>query len=342
MNFKRASAAALALALAAGTTALAADKPEGWTPADGARTGDIVPISAPVEDLPLLIAPAPETSMPQVDVPAPKGGYATVISINGTRLESFDFSREVEGWGSQTVTWKLEELDTVPAGYVPMRAIAQADHHSCYWYEEENQAWFNLEGAQINVFFNDLSVTVNDEPVEGVTATVINGVTYLPVSVIDGLEGYSVTDVSAGGVESYEISTPNGAPLVKLAYELMEISDMSGMKSSPDELEAFYGEAMDFKAEYMTEGVAFLPMMTSPDTLVLGKAAEGKTDALKEFFEAYRQTQEDTFSWYLSGNLPKVQNAKFVTSGDWFMFLIGENADDAVEAFQAAVETMGK
>ncbi len=327
MNIKRLSAAALALALAAGTTAMAAEKPADWTPADGARG-------------PMLISPAPETEMPKVDVPAPNGGFAAVINVNGERLESFDFSREVEGWGSQTVTWKVEELDSVPAGYVPMRAIVQADHGSAYWYEEEQQAWFNFEGAQINVFFNDLSVTVNDEPVEGVSALLINGVTYLPVSVLNGLEGYSVTETSKDGVESYDITTPNGTPIMKLAYQLQDIGEMGGMKTSLEDMEMFQGEATGFKAEYMTEGVAFLPMMTSPDTLVLGKAAEGKLETLKECFESYRKTQEDTFSWYLSHNLPKVENAKFVSEGDWFMFYIGENADEAVSAFQAGVKAL--
>ncbi len=327
MNVKRLSAAALALALAAGTTAMAAEKPAGWTPADGARE-------------PLLIAPAPGAEMPTVDVPAPNGGFATVINVNGDRLESFDFSREVEGWGSQTVTWKVSELDAVPTGYVPMRAIVQADHGSAYWYEEERQAWFNLEEAQITVFFHDLSVSVNDQVMEGVSAVLMDGVTYLPVSVIDGLEGYSVTDTSANGVESYDITTPNGTPIMKLAYQLQDIGEMGGMKTSLEELEMFQGEATGFKAEYMTEGAAFLPMMTSPDTLVLGKAADGKLEDLKAAFESYRKTQEETFTWYLSHNLPKTQNAKFVTEGDWFMFYIGENADEAVSAFRAGVKDL--
>lgn len=324
MNVKRLSAAALALAMTASVPAFATDVLR-------------LPGGDDEGGLPMLISPGPETAMPQVEVPAPNGGFATVINVNGERLESFEFSREVEGWGSQTVTWKLEELDTVPAGYVPMRAIAQADRHSCYWYEEENQAWFNFEDAQINVFFNDLSVTINDEKVEGVSALLINGVTYLPVSVLNGLEGYSVTDTSANGVESYDITTPNGTPIMKLAYQLQDSGEMGGMKTSLEDLEAFQGEATGFKAEYMTEGVAFLPMMTSPDTLVLGKAADGKVEDLKAAFESYRKSQEDTFSWYLSHNLPKVQNAQFVTEGEWFMFYIGENADEAVSAFRAGV-----
>ena len=89
-----------------------------------------------------------------------------------------------------------------------------------------------------------------------------------------------------------------------------------------------------------TEGVAFLPMMTSPDTLVLGKLGEGQEESLKAAFESYRKQQEDTFSWYLSQNLPKVENAQFVTEGEWFLFLIGENAEEAVKVFQEGVKTL--
>ena len=112
------------------------------------------------------------------------------------------------------------------------------------------------------------------------------------------------------------------------------------MKQTPAELEEFWGETYGFKAEYMTEGVAFLPMMTSPDTLVLGKLTAGSEEALKSCFESYRKSQEETFSWYLSQNLPKVENAKFVTEGDWFLFIIGENADAAVELFHAQAKEL--
>ena len=318
MNLKRITSAGLALVMAA----------------------SLAP-AALAEDEPLLIAPTPTAGMPQVEVPAPNGGYGTLISINGAALESFDFDRDVPGWGSQSVTWKIIELDAVPAGYVPMRAIVQADHGSCYWSEEENQSWFSLGEAEITVLFDDLSVKVNDEVVEGISAVLRSGVTYLPVSIFEGLEGYAVVDNSTEEAESYEISTPNGTPIVKLAYELMEVAGIGmGMKSSPAELEEFYGESTGFKAEFVTEGVAFLPMMTSPDTLVMGKFAEGKEKDLEESFEAYRKQQEATFEWYLSHNLPKVENAKFVIEGEWFLFLIAENADEAVEQFKTAVQEM--
>ncbi len=358
LNRKRLFATALILALATSVPAYAA----GTTPLprdpDAPQESEFPRFPLPASDAPetteegdsgLLIAPAPDagedgavvpitsTEDKEVVAPPPRGGYATVISVNGKPMEDFSFSRSIPGWGSKNVTWRIDELDTVPAGYVPLRAIAQADHGSAYWYQEENRSWFTLAGHHIDVSFDDMSVVVDDQPVEGVSALLVNGVTYLPVSVIDGLEGCSVTDLSADGVERYDISTPNGAPMMALAWELQELGPLSaGGKSTSETFEQFYGD-LGFKAEYVTEFVAFTPMNTTPDTLILGKPAEGALDELQAAMEAYRQTKEDTFSWYLGWNLPKVQDARFVTEGDWFLFYIGENADAVVEAFRAGV-----
>ncbi len=338
MNRKRFFAAALALTLASSVQAYAA----GTTP------------PAPQEsERPLLIATsytgkdgtiAPTTTAPgttgdeEIVAPPPCGGYATIISINGKPLEEFSFSKPIPGWGSKTVTWRIDELDTVPAGYVPMRAIAQADHGSTSWYEEENRSRFILAGYHIDVYFDDLSVSVDDEHLEGISAVLLNGVTYLPVSVIDGLEGCSVTNLSANGTERYDISTPNGAPTMALAWKLQEIGPMAaGSRTSSEDFEKFYGDAFGFKAEYVTEFIAFTPMNISPDTLIIGKPAADALEEIQAAMEAYRQTKEDTFTWYLSWNLSKVQDARFVTEGDWFLFYIGEKADAVVEAFRAGV-----
>lgn len=317
MNFKRISAAALALTMTAslGSASLAVERPEGWTPADGARG-------------PMLISANPNA------------GYDKTITINGTVLEGYDYDREVPGWGSETVNVLLSEIPNAPAGYLPLRAVIQADRGSAYWDGDAYQSSFYLENDVIITDFNDMSISVNDEKVKG-EALLIDGVTYVPSTVLELLEGVTVTDNSTDEGESYEITTPNGAPIMKLAYQLMETSGMGmGMKTSPADLESYWGEAYGFKADMVTEGVFFLGMMTTPDTLAIGKVAEGQTEALQAALEGYRQNQEDTFSWYLSQNLPKVENAKFVTSGDWFMFLIAENADEAVEAFEAAVAEM--
>ncbi len=297
MRFKRLSAAALALVMAASLPAAFA------APVDGARGPlQIVPISAQL----------PET----VDLPL-SAAYQSQLFLNGEALDA-------------------SAIPGVAPNLVPMRLLCEADGGMAEWYEEDNQAFFYLANQRIIISFADNSVELEFEPVEGVKATLVDGVTFLPASFINTLEGVEVNENPELDVDRIDVKTPNGTPLMKLANQLLETAALGrGMQSSPAELEEVYGEAMGFKAEYMTEGVAFLPMMTSPDTLVLGKAAQGKVDALKEFFDAYRKSQEDTFSWYLSQNLPKVQNAKFVTEGDWFMFLIAENADEAVELFHA-------
>jgi len=375
LNRKRLFAAALALTLATAVPASAAGMTPLPRDPDAPKRNEIPHFILPSPDAPettegddsvLLIAPAPDagedgaiqalpdstgedgavtpiTSTPDVmedgvEVLPPYGGYATVITVNGKPLEEFSFSRSIPGWGSKSVTWRIDELDTVPVGYVPMRAIAQADHGNAYWSREENLSWFVLAGHHIDVYFDDMSIVIEDQPVEGASALLVNGTTYLPVSVIDGLEGCSVTDLSADGVERYDISTPNGEPLMALAYELQDLGPLAaGGKTSSETFEQFYGDATGFKAEYVTEFVAFTPMNTTPDTLIMGKPTEGALEEIQAAMEAYRQTKEDTFSWYLGWNLPKVQDARFVTEGDWFFFYIGENADAVVEAFRAGV-----
>lgn len=310
MNFKRISAALLALAMTASTAAFAAE--------------DAVPTSG------LLISPNPNA------------GYDTVITINGEVLESYEYTRDIpDTWETETITVQLADIADVPTGYVPLRAVAQADHGSASWYKDENQSFFYFNDTSIITDFNDMSIEVDGEKVEGAEAILIKGVTYVPVSVLGNIEGVTVTDNSADGVESYEISTPNGTPLMKTAYAMMDAAGIyGGMQSTPEELEQYWGETHGFKAEYVTEAVVFTGMMTTPDTLGVGKVAEGQEEALAAAFESYRKQQEETFSWYLSQNLPKVENAKFVVEGEWFMFLMAENADEGVETFRSAVQAM--
>ena len=85
--------------------------------------------------------------------------------------------------------------------------------------------------------------------------------------------------------------------------------------------------------------VAFFPMITSPDTVIIGKLAEGADEeAIKAALETYRQGQEDTFSWYLSQNLPKVEDARILVEDGYVFYLIAENADAGEAAFHAYVE----
>ena len=242
-----------------------------------------------------------------------KLGYDTAITLNG------------------------KELDTsaIPAvdgeGLIPLRLVAENDYGSANWFEEENNGWFYLEGGNITVNFADNSITVGDELVKS-KATVVSGVTFVDAGVLELLEGY---DVAAAEDGSLTITTPNGTPFVQGAYAIRDAAGVySSMKSGADVLVENYG----VPEGALEEAVAFFPMITSPDTVILGKLAEGAdVEAVKAAFETYRQNQEDTFSWYLSQNLPKVQNARTVVDGDYILFVIAENPDAAEEAFHTFV-----
>ena len=242
-----------------------------------------------------------------------KVGYDTALTLNG------------------------KELDTsaIPAvdgeGLIPMRLVAENDYGSASWFPEDNTGWFYLDGGNITVNFADNSITVGDETVDG-KAQVVNGVTFMSADILELFEGYDVTTAEDGSIT---ITTPNGTPLVQGAYTIRDAAGVySSMKSGADVLVENYG----VPEGALEEAVAFFPMITSPDTIILGKLAEGAdVDAVKAAFEAYRQSQEDTFSWYLSQNLPKVQNARTVVDGDYILFVIAENPDAAEEAFHTFV-----
>lgn len=239
------------------------------------------------------------------------------------------------------ITLNGEKLDTtgIPAAsradLVPLRLVAEADHGSAYWNQEDNESWFNFGKDKITVQYEANTILVNDVAVN-TTAEVHDGVTYVPVAVLEGMEGFTVTSDTETG--SVTITTPNNDPMVKLAYAIMESSEMFGSRTD----ESTLTDAYKIPADQFEQVVAFFPMITSPDTVIVGKLAEGADEkAVTDALEAYRQSQEDTFSWYLSQNLPKVQDARTVVENGYLLFFIGENADQAEELFRAYVEAQG-
>ena len=242
------------------------------------------------------------------------------------------------------ITLTGETVDTtgipgVPNALLPLRLLAEADHGSAYWDQENNESWFTFGDNRITVSFTDNSVTVNDQAVEVAGVEVIVGVTFVTGDVFDGLEGYQVQwqDSQGDGDNQVSITTPNSDPVVQLAYEIMDESGMAyGMRAD----EATLTEAYQLPVDQFEQVVGFFPMITSPDTVIVGKVAPGKMDAVKEDLEAYRQSQEDTFSWYLAQHLPKVEDARIEVSGDYILFLIGENADAGVQAFLNGVKAL--
>ena len=249
-----------------------------------------------------------------------KVGYATSITLNGEALDA-------------------SALPAASDSMLPMRLLAETDHGSAYWDQEGNQGWFTFGQDRITVNFADNTILVNDELVKE-KAEVTAGVTYVPAGVLALLDGFTVTwaDPTAESFGAVDITTPNNDPMVKLAYSIMDSSGMFGSRTYEDML----SEAYKLPVDQIEQIVAFFPMITSPDTVVVAKLAEGADEkAITDALETYRQGQEDTFSWYLAQHLPKVQDARTVIEDGYLLFLIGENADQGVQLFRDFVAAQG-
>lgn len=342
MKLKRISAIVLALAMTASLAAFAA---EDETPDVVVDEGVIREVNHDQGDISLLAAPAGGGfggGLLTIPIALPKQNYATTITINGEPLESYEHEKPVAGssWETEVVTVNLTDLPSVPAGYVPMRAVAQADGGYAQWFKESSTSRFYMGNSPIGIVVSllDMSVTVDDQPVEE-TALLIGGVTYVPVSIFNGMEGFSVVDNSQGGVESYDIKTPNGAPLVVMAKQLKETADVGGMQTSMEELIMYYGEEFGFSEEVMAECIAFLPVSTNAYTLILARLTnESKQAEIKASFEAYQAYQRERCNWgYLMDSLPAIENAQTAFAGDWALFVIAENAEAAAAQLESLV-----
>ena len=242
-------------------------------------------------------------------------GYGTALVLNGETLD-------------------LTGIPGVEGGtLLPLRLLAEADHGSAYWDEENNESWFYFGDNRITVKFADNSVWVDDEQVKS-QAYVTGGVTFVEAGVLEMLEGYTAEQAEDGS--SITITTPNNDPMVKAAYQIMEDSGMAyAMRTEGSDAE----QAFQLPEGSFEQVIAFTSMNTTPDTLVIGKLVEGADEeAVKAALEAHRQAQHDTFSWYLSQNLPKVEDARILVENGYAFYLIAENADAGEAAFHAYVE----
>lgn len=242
-------------------------------------------------------------------------GYGTALVLNGETLD-------------------LTGIPGVEGGtLLPLRLVAEADHGSAYWDEENNESWFYFGDNRITVKFADNSVWVDDEQVKS-QAYVTGGVTFVEAGVLEMLEGYTAEQAEDGS--SITITTPNNDPMVKAAYQIMEDSGMAyAMRTEGSEAE----QAFQLPEGSFEQVIAFTSMNTTPDTLVIGKLAEGADEeAVKAALDAHRQAQHDTFSWYLSQNLPKVEDARILVENGYAFYLIAEDADAGEAAFHAYVE----
>lgn len=262
--------------------------------------------------LPALAAEEPELVIAPADT-----GYGQTIVLNGETLDLTGIPG-VSG----------EEL-------LPLRLLAEADHGSAYWDEENNESWFTFGDNRITVKFADNSVWLDDQQVKS-TAQVADGITFVEAGVLSMLEGYTVDRNPELDVNRIDITTPNNDPMVKAAYQIREESGMAfGMRSDNAEVATLF----QLPEDTFEQAICFTSMNTTPDIMVLAKLADGADEtAVKEALEAHRQSQHDTFSWYLAQNLPKVEDARILVEDGYVFYLIAENADASEAAFHAYVE----
>lgn len=306
MEFKRISAAGLALALLGGmTSALAAGLPEGAAPYG-----------------------RPQASR-----------YVARVAVNGTQLESVTFENtDPETYEGIEVTLNMADLPAAPAGYVPARMVCAADTANgyTYWSTEDNAAVFSLHKSTFTVYFDDLRIELEGETVEGESAYLSEGVTFLPLSFLATLPNVEVDDHPEMDSWYYDI-TLVVTPLEALANTIREEAGAAAHFEYDLEM---LGQSLEIPTGDIEALVAYGPMMTNPDTVFIVKAPADKHEPIIEGFKAYRQRQIDTFSWYLTGQLPKAQNGQVVTEGDYVMLFIGEDSEKAVELFRTGVKAL--
>ncbi len=300
----------LALALSLGGGALAAELPEGWTPADGARS--VIPEGwTPADGARDL----PEAEV--VDVPLSETFLGT-ITVDGVEVDT-------------------SAIPGAPVGYVPMRAICEAAGGMVDYYPEDNEALFFLGDNSVVVSFTDLSVSAAFEPVEGVAAYLDPaGYTFLPLSFLTTLK--DVKDVSNPSVSSirYDITTvPQRTEIEALAYTIMDAAETGKLMTlDAQTMEENYGFHMDAYDEL----VAYQPMMTAqPTTIVIAQVKEGQMATAKEDFQAYLDAVKATLGFYpaCAEALEKAQTVESADGQRLMLVCTWESNDQAVELFNA-------
>ena len=198
--------------------------------------------------LPALAAEEPELVIAPADT-----GYGQTIVLNGETLDLTGIPG-VSG----------EEL-------LPLRLLAEADHGSAYWDEENNESWFTFGDNRITVKFADNSVWLDDQQVKS-TAQVADGITFVEAGVLSMLEGYTVDRNPELDVNRIDITTPNNDPMVKTAYQIREDSGMAfGMRSDNAEVATLF----QLPEDTFEQAICFTSMNTTPDIMVLAKLADG-------------------------------------------------------------------
>ena len=81
------------------------------------------------------------------------------------------------------------------------------------------------------------------------------------------------------------------------------------------------------------------PMMNVQATeIFIAKVKPGRMDAVREAVTARQKALDQTWSMYLPAQYELVQNYKTAEKGDFFLFVVAEDADGVVSAFESAIQ----
>ena len=235
---------------------------------------------------------------------------------------------------NSTVTVNGAALEVKSHGdtYVPARAFAEADYGKVFWNCEKNVSTFSLPDNKVEINCATLEITVDGKVQEQKALIPYDGVTYLPISVVKSLSGYSA--VVSGGVMS--ITTPASSDFVKLVYDLRSTAKLTNLSRTPSyDMAEYYG--FDVSKNYESL-VAFNGLNLQSSVLYVAKAKN--VSAVEADFKAKKQQLIDTFTWYQPAQGDLAKDGQIVTSGNYVLFVISENNDAVVKAFKDSVKNL--
>ena len=129
-------------------------------------------------------------------------------------------------------------------------------------------------------------------------------------------------------------ATPAPTPetsVVQSVWNEISALDMPMMTTVNDTLlSSIYG----INASDLVEYVCKMPAMNTTATeFFIGEVKDGKMDTVKAALEARQDALDEEWSKYLPEQYELVQNYQLVTSGNYVIFVISDQADEAVSAF---------
>lgn len=129
-------------------------------------------------------------------------------------------------------------------------------------------------------------------------------------------------------------ATPAPTPetsVVQSVWNEISALDMPMMTTVNDALlSSIYG----INASDLVEYVCKMPAMNTTATeFFIGEVKDGKMDTVKAALEARQDALDEEWSKYLPEQYELVQNYQLVTSGNYVIFVISDQADEAVSAF---------